>query len=350
MPNTNLPPSPSLTHLKSQAKQLLQAAQAGDDDALARFVESLPRLAQHAPSAIDPGAIALADALSVIAREHGYDSWPKLKRYIEAQTAIETLAAGNLAELGDMLTDNPDLQLQKEIMPRLVVLPDSARNSLQIQIRSIGEALANMSVLGAALGEEVMHSYKRQSHLNKQLHNLQQIIGELADLSDLEARQRAVQAEWFAVETLIAACCVQAGQRAEAKNLEFSYTIPAVIGSIYTDQRLLGKILNYLLVNAIKFTNEGAVKVRVEKVADQLVIAISDTGLGIRPEALETIFNYRDQDLVWTGTGLGLINNIRFAELLGGAVIAESEVGKGSVFTISIPAEYKKDATRPLAV
>ena len=85
MPNTNLPPSPSLTHLKSQAKQLLQAAQAGDDDALARFVESLPRLAQHAPSAIGPGAIALADALSVIAREHGYDSWPKLKRYIEAQ-------------------------------------------------------------------------------------------------------------------------------------------------------------------------------------------------------------------------------------------------------------------------
>jgi ankyrin repeat protein len=86
MPSRDLPARPNLEQLKKQAKSLLRAAQLRDVDALRRFAAELPSLAGTAADRIDADDLALHDAQSVIAREHGFDSWPALRDEVEART------------------------------------------------------------------------------------------------------------------------------------------------------------------------------------------------------------------------------------------------------------------------
>ena len=149
------------------------------------------------------------------------------------------------------------------------------------------------------------------------------------------------------------------------------------IGEANTDEARVRQMVINLLSNAIKFTERGEIKLKAKmqngkgeagssvdrppsfdssqddrQVSTHLVIAVSDTGKGIPPEELLTIFDeYRQVKgqlesgslgggLVQKGTGLGLSITKKFAELLGGAIKAESEIGKGSTFTITIPSTY----------
>ena len=99
-----------------------------------------------------------------------------------------------------------------------------------------------------------------------------------------------------------------------------------------------------MLSNAIKFTDSGSVTVNTKQDGGQLVISVSDTRRGIPADEIDTIFDeYRQvegSDWEHKGTGLGLSITKRFAELLGGSIGVESEVGKGSTFTVQIPVIY----------
>ena len=101
-----------------------------------------------------------------------------------------------------------------------------------------------------------------------------------------------------------------------------------------------------LLSNAIKFTDSGNVTVKAQQTDTQLVLSVSDTGKGIPAEEIDTIFDkYRQvkgSDRQRKGTGLGLSITKRFAILLGGAIDVQSEVGKGSTFTIRVPTVHKE--------
>ena len=105
-----------------------------------------------------------------------------------------------------------------------------------------------------------------------------------------------------------------------------------------------------LLSNAIKFTDSGSVTVSAASEDGQLVIAVSDTGKGIPVDELPTIFDeYRQaegsESSVQKGTGLGLSITKKFAELLGGTIGVESEVGRGSTFTVQVPVEYQESTS-----
>jgi hypothetical protein len=92
MPVKPLPPSPSLAHLKSQAKDLLKAHAARDAQAAARIVEFHPRFAKSNDAAVFDAVFQLSDAQLTIARERGFESWPKLKRRVEKPTAADNLS------------------------------------------------------------------------------------------------------------------------------------------------------------------------------------------------------------------------------------------------------------------
>lgn len=112
--------------------------------------------------------------------------------------------------------------------------------------------------------------------------------------------------------------------------------------------------MNNLLSNAIKFTDAGAVVVRVEREGQTdseaaLVIAVSDTGVGMTADDRATIFEEFQQvpgSVKHKGTGLGLPIAKKWAELLGGSISVESERGKGSTFTVTIPARYREQRDR----
>jgi len=111
---------------------------------------------------------------------------------------------------------------------------------------------------------------------------------------------------------------------------------------VETDASWLQQILTNLLSNAVKFTDRGEIVVYVTQKADALAFRVEDTGPGIPAERLERVFEqYEQADRSiakrYGGTGLGLAISRRLAEALGGALVAESVVGQGSAFTLSLP-------------
>ena len=104
----------------------------------------------------------------------------------------------------------------------------------------------------------------------------------------------------------------------------------------------------FFLTFAIKFTDSGSVTVKAEQSDGDLVISVSDTGKGISADELPTLFDeYRQvegqsESSVQRGTGLGLSITKKFAELLGGSIGVESEIGKGSTFTVRVPTVYRE--------
>jgi len=118
------------------------------------------------------------------------------------------------------------------------------------------------------------------------------------------------------------------------------------IPPLKTDRDKLKQVILNLQSNAAKFTEKGEIKVAAWRENGTLKLVVSDTGIGMKKEALDIIFEeFRQADMSSTrrygGTGLGLAIVKKFVNLMGGDVVAESEVGKGSKFTITLPINLK---------
>jgi len=123
--------------------------------------------------------------------------------------------------------------------------------------------------------------------------------------------------------------------------LHLDEELPATVSG---DETRLRQILNNLVGNATKFTEAGVVQIRVSARTDRLIFEISDTGIGMGPEAISRLFSpFRQGDDSITrrfgGTGLGLSISQNLAELMGGRIRVRSEAGKGSTFTFQLPLE-----------
>jgi two-component system phosphate regulon sensor histidine kinase PhoR len=136
--------------------------------------------------------------------------------------------------------------------------------------------------------------------------------------------------------------------KAKEKNITLATNIPKNVPKIISDKQKIKEVLINLIENAIKFTDRGKVIIGLEEVKDkELIVSITDTGLGIKKEEQSLIFHkfYRAED--WQtrktgGTGLGLFIAKTFVDRLGGTISVESEAGKGSTFRFSLPLEIKK--------
>lgn len=128
------------------------------------------------------------------------------------------------------------------------------------------------------------------------------------------------------------------------KPLSLSWKLDSQLPSITTDRQKFKQILTHLIDNAIKFTPEGAVTIcaRHDVDAQAVTFQVSDTGVGVAPEMMPLIFEkFRQVDSSdarsYEGIGLGLFIAKKFTEMLGGEITAESELGRGSTFTVSLP-------------
>ena len=218
--------------------------------------------------------------------------------------------------------------------------------------------LANMShelrtPLNAIIGfsELVMHRSKDALE-PKQYQNLEKIlvsadhllalINDVLDLSKIEAGRMDVRPATVNIGTIVDQCLRTVEPLAQTKGLRLSSKVPKQLPELVTDQEKLKQILINLLGNAVKFTQKGSVDLTVDSSNDLVSFSVSDTGIGIPEEKLPEIFDEFSQvDSTSTrehgGTGLGLSISNRLAELLGGEINAESSLGQGSTFTLSIP-------------
>jgi signal transduction histidine kinase/DNA-binding response OmpR family regulator len=186
--------------------------------------------------------------------------------------------------------------------------------------------------------------------------HLLELINAVLDLSKIEAGKMELYLETFDVAELARdiAAVIQPLAVKNANRLEVR--CPEAIGSMHADLTKVRQALFNLLSNACKFTDRGTVALAVTRDgpddAGWLTFSVSDTGIGMTPEQLAKLFEaFTQADAATTrrygGTGLGLALSRRLCRMMGGDVTAESEAGRGSTFTVRLPARVREAAEEP---
>jgi signal transduction histidine kinase len=225
--------------------------------------------------------------------------------------------------------------------------------------RHKSEFLANMShelrtPLNAIIGFSEVLQEKLFGELNEKQaeytddiltsgRHLLSLINEILDLSKVEAGRMELELATFDLPLAIDNARTFVRERATRHGITLDVTIDERLGDVVGDERKIKQILLNLLSNAVKFTPEGGrIGINARQTNGSVEISVSDTGIGIAPEDQPKIFEeFRQVGTDYAhkveGTGLGLTLAKKFVELHGGRIWVESEVGKGSKFTFTLP-------------
>ncbi|MHC9010595.1 sensor histidine kinase [Stenotrophomonas rhizophila] len=179
---------------------------------------------------------------------------------------------------------------------------------------------------------------------------LREMVDDLLDLAKIEAGRITISPAWFDLMDLFSALRGMFRPLVEGNQVDLLFEDPPVMPMLYTDDKKLAQILRNFISNALKFTPSGQVVVSTQREGENAVrFSVRDTGIGIPAELQSTLF----EDFVQVdtplqkrlrGTGLGLSLCKRFAELLGGHVGVESEIGTGSNFYVVLPLTLATEA------
>ncbi|HEX9618383.1 MAG TPA: GAF domain-containing protein [Anaerolineales bacterium] len=220
--------------------------------------------------------------------------------------------------------------------------------------------LANMShelrtPLNAIIGFSRIVKRKAEGVLpEKQVENLDKVlvsaehllglINTVLDIAKIEAGRVEVQPSTFTVENLVD-LCINTSQPLVRSGVRLVKEVQPGLPLAHSDQDKVKQIVLNLLSNAAKFTHAGQITLRAALEDGLLALSVSDTGIGIPPEALDRIFEeFQQVDTSTTrqygGTGLGLSISRSLARLLGGEMSVSSQVGEGSIFTLTVPLHY----------
>jgi DNA-binding response OmpR family regulator/anti-sigma regulatory factor (Ser/Thr protein kinase) len=180
------------------------------------------------------------------------------------------------------------------------------------------------------------------------------LINDILDLAKIEAGKMDLHAEDMPVTQALQEVTAILEPMARQQGLQLKMVGAAEAGVIKADRSKFKQVLYNLLSNAVKFTPApGTITVSVKDSPEQLTVAVEDTGIGMKPEDLPKLFREFEQiDGSYTrryqGTGLGLALCRRFVEMHGGRIWAESQFGKGSIFTFTIPREPRPAPEAPV--
>ncbi len=175
------------------------------------------------------------------------------------------------------------------------------------------------------------------------------LINDLLDISKLEAGKAQLHRGEVDVEGLVGECIDSVSSLARTKKLALTSEVGNDIGQVFGDRPKIKQVLLNLLGNALKFTEAGSVALRVERQGTDVCFSVTDTGIGVRPEDRERIFESfqqgnSGQSGKYQGTGLGLAISRRLVEMHGGRIWVNSVPGEGSSFTFTIPQRALPDA------
>ena len=169
------------------------------------------------------------------------------------------------------------------------------------------------------------------------------ILNDVLDLSKIEAGKLELEEAEFDISELARGAHAAFTAIANKKGLSFDLAVEADARGVYVgDSTRVRQILYNLVSNALKFTESGEVRVSVARTGDGLRLTVADTGIGIPPERLASLFQKFEQADASTtrrygGTGLGLAICRELAQLMGGAIRAESVPDKGTLFIVTLP-------------
>ncbi|TLY71825.1 MAG: response regulator [Gammaproteobacteria bacterium] len=181
-------------------------------------------------------------------------------------------------------------------------------------------------------------------------HHLLELINDILDLSKIEAGRMDLHVESFPIGPLVDDVIATIRPVAAKNGNEIIVHCPPDIGDMHADQTRICQALLNLVSNANKFTERGHVTVEVARVTDrgraEITMTVADTGIGMSPEQVGRLFQQFVQadpstTRKYGGTGLGLAISRRFCQMMGGDIAVQSELGRGSTFTIRLPARIE---------
>lgn len=195
-------------------------------------------------------------------------------------------------------------------------------------------------------GDLTTEQEKQVSFIRKAAEGLSELVNDLLDLAKVEAGKTAVHPAKFNISDLFATLRGMLRPLLEHNSsVSLIFEETTEIPTLYTDEGKVAQILRNFISNALKYTEQGEVRVSAMSTGDRVLLAVTDTGIGISPPDLERIF----EDFIQVeshlqkrvkGTGLGLPLSRKLTELLGGQISVTSTPGVGSTFSASLPLVY----------
>jgi signal transduction histidine kinase len=200
----------------------------------------------------------------------------------------------------------------------------------------------NEMILGQVYGDVPADMQGPLEDIQKSGKHLLRLINNVLDLAKIEAGRMELALSDYSVHDTVESVRATLRPLAAEKGLDFVATVPADLPLAHGDAGRITQCLMNLAGNSLKFTKAGKVEISVALNDSQLRWQVADTGIGIPPDKIGSLFTeFRQTDATianeYGGTGLGLSISKKFVEMHGGRIWVESEVGKGSAFLFEIP-------------
>jgi signal transduction histidine kinase/CheY-like chemotaxis protein len=311
----------------------------------ARFVEGHVHLfGMVVPDGMGSTVRQLNDALSEVVELNR--ELARRKKEVEAKNAELTRAYVELDE-----SKRGVLNLHSELLEKA----DTLRRTADVRARVVANVshefrtplhailgLSNL-LLDGSDGTLNAEQAKQLGFIRSSAEELSQLVNDMLDLSKAEAGKAALRAQDFTAVDCFAALRGTMRPLVPADSaVELVFVPPPPDLSLRTDLGKVSQIMRNLISNALKFTEQGEIRVSVERDGHQARFVVKDTGIGVDPVDLDRIFEEFGQvegplQRKVKGTGLGLALSRRLADLLGGSLSARSKPGSGSTFTLLVP-------------
>ena len=344
--------TPLADRLERLTNQLVNKAEAGVVAGIEASTQSY-ETAQWIVIGFAFGSIALALGL-------GYAiSWSLIGPVKEIEKRLDDVAAGQFAQRVHVV-NRDELGILAGNVNRMCEDLGRLYQQLELASKHKSQFLANMShelrtPLNAIIG--VTEMQREDAEAAKQDvepfdrvlgagRHLLALINDILDLSKIEAGRMELHLETFPLVPVIEDVAKTIEPMASKNGNRLVIDCPADLGTIHADQTRLRQSLLNLASNANKFTEKGTLSIAAhqgqENGCDWIMLAVTDTGIGMTPEQMGKLFQEFAQASSSTaskygGTGLGLVISRRFCQMMGGDITVESEISRGSTFTIRLP-------------
>ncbi len=264
---------------------------------------------------------------------------------LERQNAELEAQKTELAVQTDELTQqNTELDMQKRQLDEANRLKSAFLSNMSHELRTpLNSVIALSGVLGRRLRGQVKdEEFEYLEIIERNGKQLLSLINDILDLSRIEAGKEELDIQLFSLRGLVDELSAMVGALAGEKGIALENEVPQDFPQVPGDEKKCRHVLQNLLGNAVKFTERGFVRIGADMKEGNLVVRVTDSGIGISDEQIPYIFDeFRQADestsRKYGGTGLGLAIAKRYAILMGGDISVTSTPGTGSEFTFRMP-------------